>query len=59
MCSVTNQALARDVHLLCVACINYPTCARQHHVQQCMHKPVFEVLHAVNLQAHMCASTRV
>ena len=45
--------------LLCVAYIHYLTFTRQNLVQQCMHTPVFEVSHALNLQAHVCICTHV
>ena len=57
--NVANQVQARDMHLLCVACVCYPTRARQNRVQQCVHMPVFEVLHALNVQAHACTCTHV
>ena len=58
-CSVANQVRAHDVYLLCVTCVCYPTCACQNRMQQCVHMPVFEVLHALNMQAHACTCTRV
>ena len=58
-CSVANQVQACDVDLSCVACVCYPTCVRQNHVQQCVHMPVFEVLHVLNVQAHACTCTCV
>ena len=46
---------AHDMHLLCVACIHYSTCACQICVQQWVHTPVFKVLHELNMLAHACA----
>ena len=58
-CSVASQVWSHDMHLLCVGCVNWPACACQNCVQWCVHTPVFEVLHALNVQAHMCAYTCV
>ena len=46
------------VHLSCVVCVCFPACAHQN-VQQCVHKPVFAVLHSLNMQAHTCTCMRV
>ena len=43
----------------CVVCVCFPMCARQNCLQQCVHTPVFKVLHALNVQAHACTCTRV
>ena len=53
-CSVANKVRARDMHLSCVARVCYPACAQQNRLQQCMCTQVFEVLHALNVQAHVC-----
>ena len=44
---------------MCCMCVCYPTCVRQNCVQQCMHMPIFEVLHVLNVQAHVCTGTHV
>ena len=58
-CSVENQVRACDVHLSCVACICYPACACQNPVQHYVHRPVYEVLHVLKVQAHECTCMRV
>ena len=58
-CSVANQVRACDVHHSCVMCVCFLACAHQNHVQQCMHTPVFEVLHTLNVQAHACVKFKL
>ena len=54
-----KQMRACDVHLSCVMSVCYLACTRQNRVQQCMHTPGFEVLHALSVQAHACTCMRV
>ena len=58
-CSVANKVQACDVHLSCAARVCYTACAWQNRVQQCMCMQVFEVLHALNAQAHVCTCISV
>ena len=58
-CGQANQVRAHDVHLSCVACVCYPTCAHQNCVQKYVHTSVFEVLRGLNMQAHACTCIRV
>ena len=60
-CSVANQVQARDIRtsLMCRVCVCHLKCTRQNCVQQCMHMPVFEILHTLNVQAHACTCMHV
>ena len=53
-CSVANQVQARKMHHSCVMYVHWQSCAYQNCVRQCMCTPFFEVLHAVNVQTHVC-----
>ena len=56
---MANQVQAHDVHLSCVACVCYLACAQQNRMQQCMYMLVFEILHVLNVQAHVCIAVAV
>ena len=45
--------------MMCISRVLRVTCARQNRMQKCVHTPVFKVLHALNMQTHTCACTRV